>query len=77
MSRPAPSHQMVLDQLSQHTNLPAVSVLAVRVAYYVAIWSFRSRSRRHLKAMTDAQLDDIGITRADALIEFQKASWRP
>ena len=40
-------------------------------------WSLRVRERRRLAAFSDAMLKDIGISRADAMVEFDKPFWRP
>ena len=40
-------------------------------------WRRRARERRHLAEFSDAMLKDIGISRADAMAEFDKPFWRP
>lgn len=40
------------------------------------VWRDRVRTRRHLAMMSDYQLKDIGISRADAYSEVQKPFWR-
>jgi uncharacterized protein YjiS (DUF1127 family) len=40
-------------------------------------WRRRARERRHLAAFSDTMLKDIGISRADAMAEFDKPFWRP
>lgn len=40
------------------------------------VWRDRVRTRRHLATMSDYQLKDIGISRADAYSEVQKPFWR-
>ena len=40
------------------------------------VWRERVRTRRHLAAMSDYQLKDIGVTRADAYSEIEKPFWR-
>ena len=40
------------------------------------LWRERVSTRRHLAAMSDHQLKDIGISRADAYSEVQKPFWR-
>ncbi|PKP84624.1 MAG: hypothetical protein CVT80_07110 [Alphaproteobacteria bacterium HGW-Alphaproteobacteria-2] len=42
-----------------------VSVLAYRVAAAIADWNARRVTRNALSALTDSQLRDIGLTRAD------------
>jgi uncharacterized protein YjiS (DUF1127 family) len=36
----------------------------------------RARQRRRLAEMSDHQLKDIGISRADAMAEVEKSRWR-
>jgi uncharacterized protein YjiS (DUF1127 family) len=43
----------------------------------LALWYHRSRSRRHLAALDDRELADIGISRAERWIECQKRFWEP
>ncbi len=40
------------------------------------VWLVRSRQRRQLLQLTDQQLNDIGISRYDALQEASKPMWR-
>ena len=40
------------------------------------VWRERVRTRRHLAAMSDYQLKDIGISRADTYSEVEKPFWR-
>jgi uncharacterized protein YjiS (DUF1127 family) len=40
-----------------------------------ASWRHRSRSRRHLAALDDRELADIGLSRAERRIECQKRFW--
>jgi uncharacterized protein YjiS (DUF1127 family) len=39
-------------------------------------WHLRSRGRRHLLALDDRILLDVGLTRADAYREAAKPFWR-
>ena len=48
-----------------------------RVLATVALAMRRSASRRALPYLTEQQLKDIGIGRADALAESAKPFWRP
>jgi uncharacterized protein YjiS (DUF1127 family) len=54
-----------------------VGAAALLVADLVSTWYLRARERRHLKALDDYMLKDIGITRADVEFEVQKHFWRP
>ncbi|MCK6451936.1 MAG: DUF1127 domain-containing protein [Alphaproteobacteria bacterium] len=50
--------------------------LAVRFFDTLFDWMDRYRSRRALFGMTDAQLNDVGLTRADIHAEAGKPFWR-
>lgn len=69
--------RMALTQLAARTTLPAGSVLAVRVAFVIALWSFRARTRRSLPHLTWSELDDIGLSARDAARERAKWFWTP
>ena len=47
-----------------------------RAAGLVAEWRARSRSRRELMALDDRTLQDIGLGRGDAYMEYSKPFWR-
>ncbi len=52
--------------LSEGTSVfSQVSVLAYRVSAVIADWHARRVTRKALSALSDAQLRDIGLTRAD------------
>jgi uncharacterized protein YjiS (DUF1127 family) len=40
------------------------------------LWLQRRRERRHLGALSDHMLKDIGVTRADIYAETRKLFWR-
>ncbi len=42
----------------------------------VKIWNNRTTQRAHLLDLSNAQLDDIGLNRGDAMIEAAKPFWR-
>ncbi len=42
----------------------------------LAEWRERSEQRKHLAAMSDRMLKDVGITRADAVREASKPFWQ-
>lgn len=42
----------------------------------IVLWRFRVRTRKALRALDDAALDDIGLTRAEAESEAAKPFWR-
>jgi uncharacterized protein YjiS (DUF1127 family) len=47
-----------------------------RVASTVRLWDERSRQRHQLAELTDDQLYDIGVTRAEANAEATKRFWQ-
>ncbi len=49
---------------------------AARLLRAIPAWYERARQRRHLMALDDRLLRDIGISRAEALREFDKPFWR-
>jgi uncharacterized protein YjiS (DUF1127 family) len=51
--------------------------LAASSLRHVLTWWERSRQRRALAAVDDWILKDIGVSRADAMREHDKAFWRP
>lgn len=53
---------------------PRLSLL--RAIEWIEVRIERRRSRLALMEMTDAQLRDIGVSRADAYREFDKPFWR-
>jgi len=46
-------------------------------ARIIEIWSIRQRARQDLSELDDRLLDDVGITREDALSKGSKPFWRP
>ncbi|CUX83291.1 MAG: putative conserved small protein [Roseibaca calidilacus] len=69
-------NRSALDYLTAATTLPAVSVLALRVAVAVAKWSERRRTRADLAKLDVHGRRDIGLTEGQALRETQKPFWR-
>lgn len=43
----------------------------------LVLWHDRARQRRQLAAFDDRALRDMGVTRLDALREYEKPFWRP
>jgi uncharacterized protein YjiS (DUF1127 family) len=43
----------------------------------IEIWLTRQQGRQDLDALDDRLLDDIGISREDALLKAGKPFWRP
>lgn len=56
-----------------HTLTPMALLTAV--AGVVASWVERANQRRALADMDTRQLEDLGISRADALVEADKPFW--
>ena len=50
--------------------------LLTRAADGLIGWIERARERRALAAMNEAQLKDVGLTRADVQRELDKPFWR-
>ncbi|MDX1786213.1 MAG: DUF1127 domain-containing protein [Roseovarius sp.] len=63
--------------LTQVPALPVLAVIAVRVAYLIALWSFRHRTRKTLATLPAHALDDIGMSPRQATLESRKWFWRP
>jgi uncharacterized protein YjiS (DUF1127 family) len=42
----------------------------------LALWHHRHRSRRHLAALDDRELRDVGLTREDRRTECAKPFWQ-
>ncbi len=47
-----------------------------RAADRIDEWQARARSRRELMALDDRTLQDIGLGRGDAYMEYSKPFWR-
>ncbi len=56
--------------------LDALRDAAVDTLGLVVTWYARAQQRRHLVGLESRMLDDIGVSRAEALIEFDKPVWR-
>jgi uncharacterized protein YjiS (DUF1127 family) len=60
---------------SYHPIQATVAVLAT-IRHHYAAWSARRRSRAQLLTLGDHELQDIGISRAQAMFEHEKPFWR-
>lgn len=60
--------------ITSSREAPRLSLL--RAIEWIEVRIERRRSRLALMEMTDAQLRDIGVSRADAYREFDKPFWR-
>ena len=60
------------------TSAPPMRLLdlARRSLDRLALWQQRAAQRRALAALPDELLKDIGVSRADAMIEASKPFWR-
>jgi len=65
-----------LAYLTAQKRVPALSVLAVRVAVAVSKWAMRRRTRLALRHLPDHLLRDIGATREAAHLEARRVFWR-
>jgi len=77
MYMPTHTDQIALAQLARRDTLPLGSRVAVRVAYAIAVWTTRHRTRLALRHLSTAQLDDLGLTATEARNEAAKPFWRP
>lgn len=46
------------------------------ILFTLALWHHRCRSRRHLAALDDRELDDVGLSRDERCAECQKRFWQ-
>ncbi|MCR8827271.1 DUF1127 domain-containing protein [Pseudosulfitobacter koreensis] len=66
----------ILMHLRDTRTLPVVSVVAIKLAVVLSKWATRRRTRLALGQLTDAQLDDVGLTPRAALIEQRRVFWQ-
>ena len=48
----------------------------IRLRALLLVWAQRARQRRQLAELSDRQLDDVGISRSEAMDEARKPFWR-
>ena len=65
-----------LSALSERPNMAPLARAAVKLAFVLMTWGETNRMRHQLKSLSDEQLDDIGITREEALSEVRRMLWR-
>lgn len=73
------SQQLVAQNLKYLTNsrhVPLGAVLAVQAAVILSKWATRRRTRLALSQLSDAQLEDVGLTPAEASREARRAFWQ-
>ena len=63
--------------LNSRQALPVMAQWAVVFAVLATKWSMRKRTRKHLRCLSPAQLDDIGLSRAEAHYQATLPFWRP
>ncbi|MDU8911554.1 DUF1127 domain-containing protein [Aestuariicoccus sp. MJ-SS9] len=66
----------LLAALSASPRLPALSVLALRVAVVIAKWSTHNRTRVALGDLDDHLLRDVGLDRRTAFVESRRWFWQ-
>ena len=78
IGRPAAERPVLMASLGRSLSLALATTLKglARAAGLVAEWRARSRSRRELMALDDRLLQDIGLGRGDAYMEYSKPFWR-
>lgn len=57
--------------------LPVMAQWAVAFAVLITKWTLRRRTRKHLRHMSQEQLNDIGRNRSEALHQATLPFWRP
>jgi uncharacterized protein YjiS (DUF1127 family) len=77
MTNSAPIASPHMAYLNSRPTLPVVAQLAVAFAVLVTKWHMRRRTRKQLRALTPAQLRDIGVSRRDAHYQGTLPFWRP
>lgn len=61
--------------LHSHTLHSPFALLVVSFAQTLLTWEMRYNTRKSLKNLTNAELDDIGLTRAQAYTEARRPFW--
>jgi len=62
--------------LHRHSTRSDASQRSARAGDVLRLWRQRTRSRKQLGDLTEDQLRDIGLSRADAFVEANKPFWR-
>ena len=65
-----------LSALSARAILTPAARVAVKLAVVVMTWDDAYRSRQTLKRLTPDQLQDVGLTRSQALAEAKRGFWQ-
>jgi uncharacterized protein YjiS (DUF1127 family) len=77
MARRLTATDPTLTYLAQARSVPQASIIAVRLAVLFAKWVERKRTRAALSQLTPHQLQDVGLTPAQARQEAFKPFWMP
>lgn len=70
------SHIHDLSALSARPTLAPAARIAVKIAFVLMTWEETYRTRKALKHLTPEQLDDIALTKAQAMKEAKRPFWR-
>ncbi|MGC1497966.1 MAG: DUF1127 domain-containing protein [Sulfitobacter sp.] len=57
-------------------SLPVAALFAVKFAVCVTKWATRRNTRRALRQLEPWQLQDVGLTRDEALTEGSRVFWK-
>ena len=69
-------HQSLLSELAQMQTLQVMAQWTLVLTVVLCKWRRNHRTRIKLAGLTDAQLRDLGITRAQANQESKLPFWR-
>lgn len=69
-------HPAQIAILSREQPLPALATWAVVFAVLVTKWDMRIRTRRALRRLEAHELDDIGMTAAQASAQAHRPFWK-
>ena len=69
----------IMRNIYQNSNRAGTAFIALmrHILDILPRWQERALERRHLMALDDRLLKDIGVNRLDAWQEFNKPFWRP
>jgi len=73
---PRPVHLAMLRHASSQSHRSDAPQWSTRVHDVLRLWRQRTRGRTQLGQLTEGQLRDIGLSRADAIVEANKPFWR-
>jgi len=71
------SQLSVLELCSPSTGARSGRHMLSSLVRTIEIWLIRQQERQELSSLDDRLLDDIGMSRGDALWEAVKPFWRP